>query len=159
MRKGREIHREKYRPKKVEIDGKKQKYFNIYLISEEYGLAALIDLLIYDDEGIDIVEIKFKRTRSFKFLRHHRMQLVAQAILVEKALGENVRRVGLLYDDVGDITWLKVSDADKLEVLESLKKMRKIVLCEDIPNPTKDVNKCMDCEYNHLCEDTLHFRQ
>lgn len=155
MRKGREIHREKYKPKKVEIDNKKQKYFNIYLISEQYGLAALIDLLIYDGKDINIIEIKFKKTGSFKFLRHHKMQLVAQVILAEKIWKRSVRRVGVLYDDVGNIMWLKVSDTDKLKILESLKNMREIVLYEDIPDPTKNVNKCVDCEYNHLCEDVL----
>jgi len=153
MRKGREIHKEKYRSKKIEIDGEKQKYFNVYLLSEEYGLAALIDLLIYDGENIDVVEIKSKKTGNFKFLKHHKMQLVAQAVLAEKELRKNVRKIGVLYDDVDKITWFEINDSDKLEIFETLKKINEIVIYENIPNPAKNTAKCVDCEYKYLCED------
>lgn len=158
MERGKEIHREKYRPRSHEREGNVERYYNIYVSSEKFGLACLIDILEVEGEEIRIVEVKTGRIPDDgEISEHQRAQVVAQALLVEEALGRSVKRVGIKYEDKneggGKILWVHISDKDRVDVLRALEKMRSIVLMEDIPPPTPFRGRCVDCEYRAYCGD------
>ena len=147
MRKGREIH-EKAMIKNADGDVK----YGVYLISEDLGLVAVIDALIVKDGFADIIEFKFgdldRRMRD-----SHKAQLAAQAILVESLLGLRVRKIIIYNPEKEEKREVRLVNYHREMVREALKDMKRIVIEEDLPEPTEDRGKCIDCEYRVFCGD------
>ncbi|MHA1381163.1 MAG: Dna2/Cas4 domain-containing protein [Candidatus Helarchaeota archaeon] len=45
----------------------------------------------------------------------------------------------------------KINVKEKLKVLKNIGLMREIIKNEDMPPPTKDSGKCVDCEFWKVC--------
>ena len=142
-----EIGSEKH--EKIRIKGRK----NVYLCDDDLGLCAIIDVLKVDDDGAAIIEVKTGNLFGRKISYHHKMQVVAQAYLVEKVLGINVKEA-LIYDSRNKRYYkIEISEKDYNELLGIMKEIKEIIAKEIIPDPSSNKNKCIDCEFRKLCMD------
>ena len=128
---------------------------NVYLESEAFGLKAIVDALIIDSGQADIVEVKSGEIGGRKMLDSHKAQLAAQAILVEEKLGLGIRNIVVLNADTGEVKNVKLVEYHRRMVFDALSEMRKIVEEEDLPEPTNNGGKCVDCEYKPFCTDVI----
>ncbi|MHA1457327.1 MAG: CRISPR-associated protein Cas4 [Promethearchaeota archaeon] len=128
-----------------------QKYYNIYLTDPVSGLVGLIDYFEFDGVEAFPVEIKTGNVPQNGFDGSHKYQVVAQAILIEKNFDFLVKKVRIYYSKPDKVIDYHIYIKDKLHVLKLTNEIAKIILTEKIPNPTKDVGKCIDCECRNFC--------
>jgi len=147
MVRGRRVH-ENFR-----IDGNVVK--DVYLCSEELGIAGIIDLLEFVGDGVvNIIEIKcggFGR----RMYEDHKVQLAAQAMLVEEVLGLRVHKIKTLNAETGDIREIYITEYHREMVRRALEDMRRIVEREIVPEPTEHRARCVDCECRVFCIDVF----
>jgi len=144
---GRKVHRH------ADISGNVMK--DVYLCSEELGLAGIIDFVEFvDANSVNIIEIKCGRFKR-QMYEDHKIQLVAQAMLVEKVLGLRVNKIKTLNVETGESREIQIVEYHRNAVREALEEMRRIVLEERIPEPTKHRARCIDCECRVYCDDVF----
>ena len=151
MDRGTKKHEDLVRKKKPDLESEVQYYYNVYLIDEDLGLVALLDCLETDGEiGIPI-DLKTGKCYKKVIKKHHLAQLIVQAILVEMQMGLKVPKVKVHYLDEDIILEKNITMSDKLWILNEVERMKKSAIQELILEPTKDRNKCNDCEYWAYC--------
>lgn len=147
MRKGSETH------EKIKIKGNIKR--NIYISSEDLSLIGIIDALEYiDTNTVDIIEIKQGKLKR-KMHDSHKAQLAAQAILVEKELGLKVRKIKVLDATTRKTQEVHIVEYHREMARKAIEEMKKIVISEELPEPTSISGKCIDCEYRAYCDDVL----
>ena len=126
---------------------------NVYLYSERLGLVGIIDFLEFvDADVVDIIEIKCSRFKT-KMYEDHKVQLAAQAMLVEDVLGYRVNKIKVINVETGESREIRIMEYHRNMVREALSEMQRIVIDEVIPDPTEDKRRCYGCECKAFCDD------
>ena len=147
MKKGRLIH------EKANLGENTVK--DVYLCSEELGIVGIIDILEFvDNATVNIIEIKTSKFKG-KMYEDHKVQLAAQAMLVENVLGLKVNKIRTLNIETGKYQEVHITEYHREMVRHALEKMKHIVLNEIIPEPTKHRARCIDCECRSFCVDVF----
>lgn len=128
-----------------------QKYFNIYLTDPESGLVGLIDYFEFDGKEAYPVEIKTGKNPLGKINNSHKLQVAAQSILIEKNFDFLVKKVKIFYSKSQKIVEYPINIENKLQVLEIIDEIIKLIESEKIPDPTNHEGKCIDCECRNYC--------
>ena len=128
-----------------------QKYYNIYLTDYETGLVGLIDYFEFDGNEAYPVEIKTGNIPPEDIDEPHKLQVTAQAILIEKNFDFLVKKVKIIYTKHKKYIEYPISIEDKLKVLKIVGKIRELIEKEEIPQPTIHEGKCVDCECKIYC--------
>lgn len=128
-----------------------QKYYNIYLSDVELGLVGLIDYFEFDGKEAYPIEIKTGNIPPENLENPDKMQVIAQAILIEKNFDFLVKKVRVFYSKFNKIIDYPIGIEDKLKVIEIISKINKLLKSEKIPEPTKEKQKCPDCECQIYC--------
>jgi len=128
-----------------------QKYYNIYLTDYDTGLVGLIDYFEFDGNEAYPVEIKSGNIPPEDIEEPHKLQVTAQAILIEKNFGFLVKKVRIIYTKHKKMVEYPLSIEDKLKVLKIVGKINKLLENEEIPQPTDHKGKCVDCECKIYC--------
>ena len=152
MQRGEEVHEKGVRSKSKEVEGKVEKYYNLFLKDPELNIAALLDYLEFDGTEAVPVDIKTGHCYQDPISDHHRAQLLFQAIIVEKNFKVPVLKVKVLYTKDKVERTYAFSLVDKLQILNNIEVIREIVRSELIPPPISDVAKCVDCEFWRYCQ-------
>ncbi len=128
------------------------KYFNIYLTDHELGLVGLIDYFEFDGNEAYPVEIKSGHIPLDKEMDNpHKSQVTAQALLIERNFNFLVKKVRIAYLKAEEIVDYQISIEDKLTAMKIIRRIRNMLLTEQIPPPTEDKGKCVDCECQIYC--------
>lgn len=146
MKEGKEIHEEIY--KKLREKG----YMcNVYLIAEDIKLKGIIDALKINGTTAEVLEVKLRRLNTRrKIALNYKMQLIAEKLLVEHALGVKVTKIGVYYADSEEIVYIQIVKEDETHVLNALKKMHDIV-SNEIPPEIEPSEKCSACTLYPYC--------
>ncbi len=147
MNYGSEKH-EEWRKKQIHRGLKTDRYFGIYLASEELHLHALCDAVDFDGKNAVPIELKTGKTPNSPPINHV-IQIATQQMLIKHALHFNVPYGILQYEKKQFI----VKYSERLEALikQLIKKIIKLIETEEIPNPTPHRKKCEDCEFWKIC--------
>lgn len=151
MKKGTELHEVLCRRRKNEKVGRVERYYNLRLQDDDLGLFALIDIVEWDGEEGRVIELKTGSHKGKQPNYPDKLQVVAEAILVEFAMGIPVTVGSVWYYKQDEMLDFEISYEDKLKVVDILKKMRKIVALELFPEIERPTKKCRDCECRRLC--------
>ena len=128
-----------------------QKYYNIYLTDSELGLVGLIDYFEFDGKEAYPVEIKTGNIPPDQLENPDKMQITAQAILIEKNFDFLVKKVRVFYSKLNKIVDYPIGIEDKIRVMKIIEEINELLKSEKILEPTKDKRKCIDCECNKYC--------
>lgn len=128
-----------------------QKYYNVYLTDPFLGLVGLIDYFEFNGKEAYPVEIKSGNIPLESIDNPHKHQVTAQAILIEKNFDFLVKKVRVYYSKYKKIVDYSIGIEDKLKVIEIISDIKKLLALEQIPKPTKDRGKCIDCECRNYC--------
>ena len=128
-----------------------QKYYNIYLSDPQLGLVGLIDYFEFDGKEAYPIEIKSGNIPPKGLENPDKLQVTAQAILIEKNFDFLVKKVCVYYSKYKKVIDYPIRIEDKLRVMKFIEEINKMLTSEKIPNPTKNKGRCIDCECRNYC--------
>jgi CRISPR-associated exonuclease Cas4 len=150
---GREIHEKKalqpdYLRKKIGVV-KQEK--NVYLSAPELGICGILDeILFLEDGSISLLDYKFAYNKH-KFKTQF-LQNVLYAMLIESNYHTRVDACYIVYTrDKNEPVRYPINPKDKEKILDSIKKVNRIVQAGYYPPATPDRKKCGDCTYRRIC--------
>jgi CRISPR-associated exonuclease Cas4 len=150
---GREIHEKKalqpdYLRKKLGVI-KQEK--NVYLSAPELGICGILDeILFLEDGSISLLDYKFAYNKH-KFKTQF-LQNVLYAMLIESNYHTGVDSCYIVYTrEKNEPVRYPVTTRDKEKILDSIKKVNRIVKEGYYPPATPDRKKCGDCTYRRIC--------
>lgn len=129
-------------------DGERQ--FNVFLSSERLALSGRIDLLIRRRD--EAVPVEFKNSRVGIEL-HHKYQLTAYALLAEEHTGLPVRRAFVYSIPLRRAREVLISSAMRAYTRRILNDIRRLVDQELMPEGTRRLGRCRECEFLLYCND------
>lgn len=132
--------------------GEGKRVFHLALNSERLALAGKLDLLIETPEECYPVDFKFTRGRPHK---NHIYQLGGYALMVEDVYRKVVGHGFVYLSPSEDAVVFELNDALKNDIINKLSEMREMIRHEEMPVPTDNRGKCVDCEYRNYCRDVF----
>lgn len=150
---GREIHEKKalqpdYLRKKLGVI-KQEK--NVYLSAPELGICGILDEIFFLEDGsISLLDYKFAYNKH-KFKTQF-LQNVLYAMLIESNYHTTVDACYIVYTrEKNEPVRYPITTSDKEKILDSIKKVNRIVKEGYYPPATPDRKKCADCTYRRIC--------
>jgi CRISPR-associated protein Cas4 len=150
MKYGTEEH-ETFQKKISQSEEYIQKYYNIYLTAPKMCLVGLIDYFIFNGIEAFPVEIKTGNIPQGSLENPDKMQVSAQAILIENNFDFLVNKVRVYYSKPDKIKDYSIYADDKIKVIKKVEEIQSMIKSENIPERTPNKNRCRDCECNKYC--------
>jgi CRISPR-associated protein Cas4 len=151
MKKGQDYHQEKVRRKQQSVLENKIITYNKFLTAPNLGLYALFDAIVKEEPNTYYpIEFKSGKIRQ-EIPLHHQIQLIIQALILEDTYDVEVTKGEIRYEGKKQLE-LTISLEMKDWVLKQQTQMIEVVLQEQLPQPTRHIGKCMDCEYWIECQ-------
>lgn len=156
---GKELHdtitaREKRRKGALFYDpelDRAQKMFRVALESSSLGLRGILDYLFKTDREYIPVDYKFGSSHNGAAFLNHKYQLAAYSLLVEDCFKTIVRRSFVHYSKERINVRVDLSDELRLRTMKVIRQTAEIIDEEREPAGTKDLGRCIDCEYKRYC--------
>ena len=129
-------------------EGKRR--FNWWVHSASLGLSGKLDMAIETEKAVYPVDFKFTRGRPHK---NHLYQLGGYALILEDQLGRPVEKGFIYLIPQKDAVVFDLSEEVKVECLNTLSRIREMIVNERFPQAASSRAKCTDCEYQNYCRD------
>ena len=127
----------------------KQVLHGISLEDQELRLFGRVDTVVELKNGdLILVDVKYSDTKFVT--RAWKKQLVAYAVLLERALGRRVNRGLIFLLPSKRVLWVKLTIEDKRELLKDLERMRRVIDSDALP-PKVSKERCGYCEVAKFC--------
>lgn len=131
-----------------------ERRFNALLYSPLLKLSGEVDMVV--ETATELIPIEYKN--ASREGAHYRLQLIAYGRLLELADPKSTLTVkrGFLYL-IPSRKAIEVSFTPKLrkQLADALKTMHQIATTQQIPTPTAQQRRCVDCEFRRFCNDIL----
>src|SRR5579875_453945 len=127
-----------------------ERRFGVWLHSASLELAGKLDLLIVTQDAAYPVD--FKDTEG-GVRYNHRIQLAAYAMIVEEVLALAVPITFVYLVPSRQLVRVAIGDKERAEVIRAVGEMRRVILGEDMPDPTPVRARCTACEFRNYCAD------
>ncbi len=122
----------------------------LHVVDEHLGLKGEIDQTLILKTG-EVIPVDVKYTGTLTVQRHHRKQLTAYAILLDKHFNTNVRRAVVRFARQRRNVQIAITWEDKRSLIAELENIRSLLRSERIPRPAAP-GKCGYCEVRKYCE-------
>lgn len=128
------------------------------LFSEE-GMASpsqrvygVVDRLTVTPERVVATDLKPKKPRVYLSQKY---QALTYGLMAEEYLGLDLPVYGAVgnRDDPGEVMWTGALDEFRDDLLETVERIRGVLLGEREPVPTRNENKCRSCSLVEECPD------
>lgn len=128
-----------------------ERHFSIRMSSSTLGITGIVDEIIVSEYPSAAYPVDYKLARQAS--HHYQLQLAAYALLIE----ENWH----LPVPWGYIYLIGVRQVERIELTSELRELvqntiidiHRMIDRELMPPPTKQKNKCQDCEFRRICND------
>lgn len=127
-----------------------ERVFNVRLSSERLGLAGLLDMAIVRRH--EVIPVEFKNTED-RVRLNHKYQLVAYALLAEERWQRPVRRCFVYVIPRKAAVEVAMTPGARRYTHRLLDAMRRIVVTQAMPEPTRQRGRCLECEFRRFCND------
>jgi CRISPR-associated exonuclease Cas4 len=126
--------------------------FNVPLFSAELGLSGELDMLIETDT--ERIPVDYKQSK--KVGQHFKLQLMAYGRLLERAAaGDKAVNRGFLYlIPLRKAVEVRFTHPLRRQLSTSMIGLRHIAQQQQMPHPTKQRGRCVDCEFRRFCNDS-----
>lgn len=132
------------------------RHFNIALTSQRLGCTAQIDLVVEYGAGQSrtLLPVDFKMSRHEPG-RHFMLQLACYGMMLEEAWQASAP-VGVIYL-IPPKRAVRVAMDNRLrrDAERMIASIRTMVVHEQMPPPTAQRGRCVDCEFRRFCNDTI----
>jgi CRISPR-associated exonuclease Cas4 len=126
-----------------------ERSFELWLESEKLGLCGSLDMLIKTEN--ERIPVEFKNAISVAV--NHRYQLAAYTLLLEETNGPPIERGFIYLIPSKRAAEVRVTAGIRLYVTRTLNEMRRMILEESYPAPTRVRSRHTDCEFRPYCQD------
>ncbi len=132
-----------------------ERRYNVSLSSTRYGLRGIADMVIDSSEdGVhEIIPVDFKD--SDKAGPHFALQLTAYALMLEETLGCTIKRGFLYMIPLRHAEEVPINSRIRTRFANELDDLMNMLYKEAMPVPTRQLNKCVVCEFRRFCNDVL----
>lgn len=132
-----------------------ERRFNVALSSDDLGCSGQADMTIETiGDDAEIIPVDFKLSRREPG-RHFKLQLACYGLMLEKQFGKPARR-GFIYLIPSKRTVaVELTTRLRNEAKRKLGQMRTMILNQQMPAPTRQRNKCIECEFRRFCNDVV----
>ncbi len=127
-----------------------ERQFDLALYSSRLGLAGRLDMLVRT--RWELVPVDFKNTYGPLGL-NHKYQLSAYALLVEDQFGGTVRRAFVYFIPRREAEEVVITPAARRHVHRILAEIRESLAAERLPEGTRQLGRCRECEFLNYCND------
>jgi CRISPR-associated exonuclease Cas4 len=124
--------------------------FDVWLESEDLGLAGKLDLMLETTD--EAAPVEFKLT-SGDLGQNHRLQLAGYALLIERELGKSVSQGFVYRIPDGRVFLVPIEEGLRREAEEAMGEIRQILSNGWLPRATDVRKRCDECEYANFCAD------
>ncbi|KUO42245.1 MAG: hypothetical protein APU95_05660 [Hadesarchaea archaeon YNP_N21] len=132
------------------VEEVKQVLHDISLEDLELGLFGKADTVVELKDG-EIIPVDVKYSDVEFVTRAWRKQMVAYAVLLERALGKRVDRGIIFILPSKRVLWVKLTAEEKSELSKDLERMRKVINSDALP-PKVSQERCGYCEVAKFCK-------
>ncbi|HZU05391.1 MAG TPA: CRISPR-associated protein Cas4 [Chloroflexota bacterium] len=130
--------------------GAGERQFNVLLASERLGLSGKVDMVIVCPD--EVVPVEFKNSTARLGL-NHRYQLTAYALLAEERYQRPARRAFVYFIPTKHAQEVGITPAMRAYTKRVLADIRRAVGDERMPEGTRVLGRCRECEFLVLCND------
>lgn len=127
-----------------------ERHFDVHLYSERLGLSGHLDMAIVTPQ--EAIPVEFKHSAG-KLGLNHKYQLTAYALLVEEKWDRPVRRAFVYFIPLKRAQEVAITPNKRRFVVKAIERIRQMVKSEALPEPTRHIGRCADCEFKNFCGD------
>src|SRR3989344_9649966 len=122
--------------------------YNVSLENEEF--ATKVDCLLIDDDKKEAypLQLKYAKKPICGFYRTQKLQLLFEAMLIERILKYKVPYGYIKYELSGDL--VRINLENRQELFEVIEKVEELIRSERFPAPTKYKNRLIDNCYRRF---------
>lgn len=132
-----------------------KRHFNVSLSSEELGCTGQADMVIeVMNDNAELIPVDFKLSRREPG-RHFKLQLACYGLMLEEHFDKPVRRGFIYLIQAKRTIAVELSTRLRNDVKRKLAEMRAMVQAQRVPAPTRQRNKCVECEFRRFCNDVV----
>jgi len=126
--------------------------FDVWLRSEALGLSGRLDLAVWDQTGgvARVYPVEFKHTWHDPGV-HWRYQLLCYAVLLEERYRTLVPRGFFYLIPRRQLVPVDFTPTARLHLRRLLSMIRRMLVEQRIPDLTRRLERCRDCEYRNYC--------
>jgi CRISPR-associated exonuclease Cas4 len=133
-----------------------ERHFNVNVASQKLPLVGQIDMVIETSEGghAHLIPVDFKLSRREPG-RHFKLQLAAYALLLEENWGLPVEHGAIYLIPLKRVIKVPIMARLRKDVIAHLAEIRGMIETEQMPAPTTQRSRCVNCEFRRFCNDVL----
>lgn len=122
------------------------------MASEEHRVYGVVDRLAVTPSRVVATDLKPKKDRVY---RSQRYQALTYGVMAEEHLGLDLPVFGAVgnRDEPGEVLWQGPLEEHREDLLETVERIRGVLLGEREPVPTGNGNKCRACSLVEECPD------
>ncbi|MBE2236474.1 MAG: CRISPR-associated protein Cas4 [Caldilineaceae bacterium] len=132
------------------------RHFNVALTSARLQCTAQVDLVVESGEGAarTLLPVDFKLSRHEPG-RHFMLQLACYGMMLEEAWGAPAPEGVIYLIPLKRAVRVALDKRLRREAERTVAAIRTLVTREQMPAPTAQRSRCVDCEFRRFCNDTL----
>jgi CRISPR-associated exonuclease Cas4 len=123
---------------------------NVNLSYSDLNFYGICDALIISDTNIYPIEIKLHGQKPTKA---QKMQLIAYGILAQQIYNKKFELGFITFEKNAKTIPIKVEENIKLELIDLVEKIIKMIKIENLPYSSAEDEKCTQCEFLNYCND------
>jgi CRISPR-associated exonuclease Cas4 len=130
--------------------------FNVLVNDLALGLSGEIDMVITtleDGHKNEVIPVDYKL--SERAAPNYKMQVAAYGLLLEKMRGVTVKRGFVYLIEPKRAVEVQIDARLRKSTLAVISAMHHTAQTDAMPDPTKDIGKCISCEFRRFCNDIL----
>jgi CRISPR-associated exonuclease Cas4 len=129
-----------------------ERTFNVPLYSAELGLSGELDMLI--ETETELIPVDYKQAKQVG--QHFKMQLLAYGRLLELTHPSHkpVQRGFLYLIPTRKAEEVRFTKPLRRQLEQALIALNQIARQQQMPEPTSQHGRCLDCEFRRFCNDT-----
>lgn len=133
-----------------------ERFFDIALRSERYGLIGRVDMAIRTTtpQGEEAVVVDYKLSERDAGA-HFKLQLAAYALMIEEAWSIPVRRLFLYHIPQRRAEAIPLTTTLRRTVERTVAMAQAAILRQAMPDPPSSLARCVSCEFRRFCNDVL----
>lgn len=133
-----------------------ERHYHVPVLSEKLGCSGQVDMVIEtnDDQRPRLIPVDFKLSRREPG-RHFQLQLACYAMMLEDDWGKPVEAGAIYLIPTKEVIQVPITPRLRQTALRQLLAIRQMITAQQVPPPTPQRSRCVNCEFRRFCNDVL----
>lgn len=133
-----------------------ERHYHVPVVSEKLGCSGQVDMVIEtaDDQRPRLIPVDFKLSRRDPG-RHFKLQLACYAMMLEDDWGKAVEAGAIYLIPTKQVIQVPITTRLRQEAIRQLLAIRQMVTAQQVPPPTAQRSRCVNCEFRRFCNDVV----